>query len=105
MAWSLPNSPRLRAAQIGFLPAKFGKFMRRGKTRRQLLRRGVDPLTLPQYPQPPELIRLVPRRRALFRYEVPGAERPTTLYIKVYGPGEVRPARDNLKMLAVSTFL
>ena len=77
VAWSLPNGPRLRPAKIGFRPGKFRKFMRRRKMRRYLLRRGFDPPTLPLYPQLPELIRLVPRRRALFRYDVPGAERPT----------------------------
>ncbi len=103
VAWSLPNSPRLRTAKIGFRPKRFGKFLRRQKLRRYLMKRNVDPLTLPRRPDPPELIRLVPRRRALFRYAVPGADPSTTLFIKVYSPGHGRLAMQNLRLVASVT--
>ena len=67
------------------------------------MKRGFDPLSLWDSPDLPELIRLVPRRRALFRYDVPGTAKPTTLFIKVYDPEHARLAGENLQLMASAT--
>jgi hypothetical protein len=103
VAWSLPNSPRLRPAKIGFHETKFRKFLRRERMRRYLVKRGVDPRAMSGYPTPPQLLRLVPRRRALFRYDVPDAAKRTRLFIKVYQPGHGPEARRNHKLMAKAT--
>lgn len=85
VVWSLPNGPKLDAIQYFLGAAKFRQFL--AEHRRDL---GFDV----SCEVSPELIRYVPRKRALFRY-APGP----TAYIKLYGPGEDKTAAANLALM------
>ena len=76
VVWSLPNGSRLRWIRTCLDPKRFSRFQHEV---------GLDPGASLAPAPPPQLIRYVPRRRALFRYTPLGG---STLYIKYYGLGE-----------------
>ncbi len=88
LAWSLPNGPRLRPARVCFSRKKFCRLLSK-------LGLGSKPFS----PRTPELVRYVPRRRALFRYQPTDTSIPT-MYIKVYSQGHDAVAAANLRQLA-----
>ncbi|MCH8151807.1 MAG: aminoglycoside phosphotransferase family protein [Planctomycetes bacterium] len=94
VAWSLPNAPRLRAAKVGLHPEKLRKLLRK-LARKQ----GLCPDVVPIRPALPQLIRYVPRRRALFRLAPVPHLTEAPLYIKVYEPRAFNRAKANLKII------
>lgn len=85
VVWALPNGPKLKAMHFCFDPGGFARF---------LVEHEIAPSSIPL----PQLIRYVPRKRALFRYR-PG-QSGAAVYIKIYGSGEDGHAARNLTLLA-----
>jgi len=94
VAWSLPNAPRLRAAKVGLRPEKLRKLLRK-LARKQ----GLCPDVVPIRPALPQLIRYVPRCRALFRLAPVPHLTDAPLYIKVYELRAFKRAKANLKII------
>jgi len=90
LAWALPNGPRLRPLRT---------FLRWRWFKRMLKRQDLAPQNFKLRQTRSQLIRYVPRRRALFRY-VNEALGPEALYFKGYCPGEDVLAANNLRLLA-----
>lgn len=89
VVWSLPNGPKLESIRLCFDRSLFAQF---------LVHNGLTPAWSDVAPELPELIRYVPRKRALFRYQATGNGVPV-LYIKFYGRGEDARAAHNLQRL------
>jgi len=87
VVWELPGGPKLRIVR---------SFMQRKAFRRTLDRMGVD-VPLDKKFQLPQLLRYVPRKRAVFRWPVPGSSE--VLFIKLYEPGGDQIAVHNLNWL------
>jgi len=90
VVWSLPNGPKLESVRLCFERSLFAQF---------LAHNGLAPARSDAAPELPELIRYVPRKRALFRYQATGNGVPV-LYIKFYGRGEDARAAHNLARLS-----
>ena len=91
VVWALPNGPKLQSARICLDPKIFSEFL----TEHGLGLSSLDPI-----PQPPQLMRYVPGRRTLFRYEEAHVSEKPVLYIKVYRPGLDQVAAKTLNTLA-----
>ena len=92
VVWALPNGPSLRSSKNCLSQETFRKF---------LLKHGLIPGSPADLaPQLPQLMRYVPGRRALFRYEGPHVSERPVLYIKVYRPGQDKVAAKTLNTLA-----
>lgn len=89
VVWSLPNGPKLESIRLCFDQSLFAQF---------LADNGLAPGRSVVAPELPELIRYVPRKRALFRYQATCNGVPV-LYIKFYGRGEDARAAHNLASL------
>lgn len=87
VAWPLANAPGLETVRFCFDAGEFRQFL----ADHELATAGSDSLQLPQ------LVRYVPRKRALFRC---GSEQ--RFYIKCYEPGRAGQAADNLASLGQS---
>lgn len=87
VVWSLPNGPRLRRVRACFGRKRFSKFQRK---------LGLDLGPYKSQGRRPQIIRYVPRRRALFRHQPPAGK---ALYIKFYRPGGYRNPVENLGLL------
>lgn len=90
IAWSLPEGPRLRVAR---------SFLKRKAFLRFLERNGLPEARIERV-EMPDLLRYVPRRRALFFWPRAASPAAGAVYIKVYAPGEDEPAAGNLGLLA-----
>lgn len=88
LAWALPNGPALRTTKMLLRRPKFARF---------LAEAGLVP-PAGHRPRTPELIRYVPRRRAVFRHASPDGGGTGPVYIKVYAPGGDGPAAGNLAL-------
>ncbi len=75
VVWSLPNGPRLRWVRACLGRKRFRKFQRK---------LGLDLGPYKSHGRRPQIIRYVPRKRALFRHQPPAGR---ALYIKFYGAG------------------
>jgi hypothetical protein len=91
VAWALPNGPMLRTAK---------SLLRRRAFQRFLVEAGLLEPGPARGPRPPELIRYVPRHRAVFRSRKPIGASGRRAYIKVYSPGRDEPAAANLVQAA-----
>ncbi len=94
VAWSLPNAPEFRAAKVGLRPKKLRKLLRKLARKQDLC-----PDVVPRRPALPQLLRYVPRCRALFRLAPVPRLTEAHLYIKVYEPRAFKRARKNLKII------
>ncbi len=92
VAWTLPNGPLLRHAKV---------FFSRKRTRKFFAGIGIETGPGREAGKRPELLRYVPRKRALFRCDPPGHG---PLFVKLFGPGEDEPAARNLELLAEAGF-
>lgn len=92
VVWSLPNGPKLEAIRICFDPAAFAAF---------LTDAGLPQGSSGAPPPLPQLIRYVPRQRALFLCS-PSPGDGGRLYIKFYRPGEDLIGAGNLKALSAA---
>lgn len=84
VAWPLANAPALETVRFCFDAGEFRQFL----AKHQFACAESDSLQLPQ------LVRYVPRKRALFRC---GSEQ--RFYIKCYEPGRAEQAAENLALL------
>lgn len=95
VGWTLPNGPKLKFLSNFLSLESFHRFL----IETSLLKPGSKP---PR--RVPILIRFVPRKRALLRYE---GEKDTsylpTLYIKLYSKGQDMPAARNLHLINNAT--
>lgn len=92
VVWSLPNEPKLGTIQFCFDPTQFAHFLTEH-----------DLGTADSTTYLPQLVRYVPRHRALFRV-APTGSRPA-LYLKVYKQGQDSNAAANLRMLTEAAAL
>ena len=93
VAWALPNGPLLRSAKI---------MLRRPAFRRFLIEAGLLDSSVSKGPRPPELIRYVPRRRAVFRTTKPLPGTGRSAYFKIYSPAHDLSAVANLSTAAAA---
>lgn len=91
VVWALPNGPKLGPVGIFFDPRKFARFLSRFALTPRERSSGI-PLPLPR------LVRYVPRKRALFRLEIPHSE-AEPLYFKIYAPGQDEKPANHLTRL------
>ena len=94
LVWALPNGPRLRPAKVFLRRKQFKKFLR--------MHRLVPP-SLATTALCPALVRYVPRRRAVFRYEYAESGRRRCFYVKLYRPGEDVHAARHLQLMETAT--
>ena len=86
IAWALPNAPRLGPSHVCFCPNKYRKFLKK------------NGCVKPSRKHLPEMIRYIPRKRALF-YCRPTGSQTKPFYLKFYLPGHDLIATRNLASL------
>ncbi len=104
VVWALPNGPKLGPVRNFFRPLKFTKFLSKFALVSPSFCATAPPAGAPRAGAPravaplPQVVRYIPRKRALFRLDVPGPN-PSSLYFKIFSPGQGQKPINNLALL------